>query len=297
MPHSPTLSSPPPLRLGLAMWSHPHWQQSLYGRGCKSGERLARYAEVFHAVEGNTTFYAVPNATTVRNWHAATPEDFRFTFKLPQTITHQHQLQHCDQLLADFFTTLSPLADKIGLWKVQLPAQFGPLALPALERLLTRFPRQYPVGVEVRHPAFFAKGEEEQQLNRLLIEHGANRIIMDSRPVFAAKPTTEAVIEAHQNKPRVPVHAIATSTQPMIRFIGHPDDASNDAFFANWLARLPLWLRAGKQPYLFVHTPDNNRAPELAVRLYQQLQHHAPDLALPNVELPKPADSAQFSLL
>ncbi len=62
------MPTPParPLLLGLAMWSHNHWQQSLYGTGCKTGERLARYAEVFDTVEGNTTFYATPAITTVK---------------------------------------------------------------------------------------------------------------------------------------------------------------------------------------------------------------------------------------
>lgn len=49
-------NSSPPLRLGLAMWSHNQWQQSIYGKGCKTGDRLARYAETFNTVEGNTTF-------------------------------------------------------------------------------------------------------------------------------------------------------------------------------------------------------------------------------------------------
>ncbi|PSW18706.1 DUF72 domain-containing protein [Photobacterium sanctipauli] len=286
-----------PVLLGLTMWSHNHWQQSLYGRGCKSGDRLAKYAEVFHTVEGNTTFYATPALQTTTKWRDATPDDFIFTFKLPQAITHQHQLLHCEQLLTDFFSVMAPVEHKVGLWKIQLPAQFGPNGLAALEKFLRKLPKHFPVGVEVRHPAFFAKGEDEKALNRLLIEHGANRIIMDSRPVFAAPPTTPAVIDAHQKKPHVPVHAIATAATPMIRFIGHPDEAENDAFFANWLIRLPRWLAEGKQPMLFIHTPDNNHAPELAVRLYRQLQQHIPDTALPDVALPKPEDSGQFQLI
>ncbi|WP_036798366.1 DUF72 domain-containing protein [Photobacterium marinum] len=292
-------SQTPPLRLGLAMWSHSHWQQSLYGSGCKSGERLTRYAQTFNTVEGNTTFYATPANTIVKKWNEATPDNFRFTFKLPQTITHQNQLMHCEQLVADFLTVMEPLAEKTGLWKIQLPANFGPNALSALNKFLAKLPSHLNCGVEVRHPAFFAKGEEEKILNRLLIDHGANRIIMDSRPVFAAPPTTEAVIDAHQKKPKVPVHAIATATNPMIRFIGHPDDHSNDPFFANWLQRIPQWLADGKQPYLFIHTPDNNQAPELATRLYQQLQRQLGEAnTLPDIRLPDlNGKSSQITLL
>ncbi|WP_188015573.1 hypothetical protein [Vibrio harveyi] len=41
-----------PLRLGLTMWSHNQWQQSFYGSGTKPAERLEKYAQVFHTVEG-----------------------------------------------------------------------------------------------------------------------------------------------------------------------------------------------------------------------------------------------------
>ncbi|HIF9348949.1 TPA: DUF72 domain-containing protein [Photobacterium damselae] len=295
-------NSSPPLRLGLAMWSHNQWQQSIYGKGCKTGDRLARYAETFNTVEGNTTFYAVPNLTTTQKWHSATPENFRFTFKLPKTITHQQKLRHSQQSLSDFFSVMSPLEHKIGLWKIQLPASFGPESLPLLKQFLDMFPSHYPVGVEVRHAAFFAKGEDERRFNHLLFEKKANRIIMDSRPVFAAPPTTAAVIDAHQKKPHVPVHAIATADNPMIRFIGHPDDLSNDPFFANWLTRLPIWLNEGKQPYLFIHTPDNNHAPELATRLYALLKQQSikqlSTVNLPSITLPILNDeNPQFNLL
>lgn len=289
------MSNKYPIRLGLTMWSHNQWQHSFYGSGTKPGERLARYAQVFHSVEGNTTFYANPSPSTVNNWNAATSDDFRFTFKLPSTITHQQKLNHSDQLVSEFIHLMEPLHHKIGLWKIQLPAAFSPHALPVLERFIDRFPKHLPLGVEVRHLGFFDKGEQEKQLNRMLIEKHVDRIIMDSRPVFSAPPTTEAVIEAHNNKPKVPVHAIATANTPMMRFIGHPDLVSNDAFFTPWLSKLENWVKEGKQPFVFIHTPDNVEAPELADRLYHQLQQRLtlPDLSAINPEPP----SNQLSLL
>lgn len=280
------LHQPNHFRLGLAMWSHSNWQESVYGHGTKQAERLARYATIFNTVEGNTSFYATPAQQTVMNWHSATPESFRFTFKLPQTITHQRLLQHCGQELKDFFQIMTPLIDKTGIWKIQLPAHFGPENLPALAQFLDQIPQGLTYGVEVRHAAFFAKGDAERALNRLLIDKKVNRIIMDSRPLFALPPCNVAIIDAHKKKPRVPVHAIATANNPVVRFIGQPDDAvtqlaqqgvtalpkDNDAFFDNWLTQLPQWLAEGREPYLFIHTPDNEAAPELAIRLYQKLR-------------------------
>ncbi|WP_228730347.1 DUF72 domain-containing protein [Shewanella yunxiaonensis] len=263
-----------PLRLGMAMWSHPHWQSSVYGSSCPSPERLARYAQVFSSVEGNTSFYATPLKAVAAQWAAAVPESFRFTFKLPQLITHQRQLRDCRDEVTTFFDAMTPLMATTGMWQIQLPATFGPEALPQLQAFLPLLPRGLTLGVEVRHPAFFAKGDAERQLNRLLHQQQINRIIMDSRPVFAATADNEVIRDAQRKKPRVPVHAIATAAQPVIRFIGQLDLDTSEQMFTPWLAKLADWLNGGYQPYLFVHTPDNIAAPQLAARLWQRLSDY-----------------------
>ncbi|MBD1557873.1 DUF72 domain-containing protein [Vibrio sp. S9_S30] len=270
-----------PLRLGLTMWSHSAWQAGFYGSGTQNSERLEKYAQVFHTVEGNTTFYATPSDSTVQNWKAATHDDFRFTFKLPKSITHEHKLRGCEPLLKEFMNVMEPLHHRVGMWTIQLPAQFGPRDLPALRSFCRLFPKGFPLGVEVRHLDFFNKGKEEQELNRWLYEEGINRIIMDSRPVHSAAPTTDAVIDAHKKKPKVPAHAVSTASHPMIRFIGHPELEANLPFFQPWLTKIPSWIAEGKQPYLMVHTPDNTEAPEFARTLYGILQKQTdlPELA------------------
>ncbi|KOO05903.1 DUF72 domain-containing protein [Vibrio hepatarius] len=281
-----------PLRLGLTMWSHNNWQQSFYGSGTKPAERLEKYAQVFHTVEGNTTFYATPSITTVQNWKSATNDDFRFTFKLPKAITHQQMLKGSQAQLKEFMQVMAPLHDRIGQWTIQLPAAFGPEHLDALKQFCALFPPSFPIGVEVRHPAFFAKGDAERALNQWLMERGYDRIIMDSRPVFAAKPDNEAIIDAQMKKPKVPVHAIATASHPMIRFIGHPLEQQNYDFFTPWLSKLPQWIAEGKQPYVMIHTADNIVAPELAANLYKMLQK---SVALPDLA-PFPANDGNSQL-
>ena len=260
-----------PLRLGLTLWSHSAWQPFFYGKGTQSSDRLAKYSEVFHTVEGNTTFYASPSASTVRNWRDATPDEFRFTFKLPKFITHEQQLRGCQQALHDFLTLMAPLHEKIGQWTLQLPAQFSPNEFATLQQFCRLFPAELPLGIEVRHPAFFRKGPEEIALNQWLMAEQYDRIIMDSRPVFSVPPTNDILVEAQKKKPQVPVHALATANHPMIRFIGLPTVDDNLTFFQPWLKKLPQWISEGKHPYLMIHTADNHYAPQLAQSLYQQL--------------------------
>src|SRR5258708_16862838 len=50
----------------------------------RSTDYLAFYAEHFHTVEVDSTFYGCPSARTVNNWAARTPEGFIFSVKVPQ---------------------------------------------------------------------------------------------------------------------------------------------------------------------------------------------------------------------
>jgi len=222
-------------------------------------------------VEGNTTLYALPKAEIVERWHAQTTDDFRFCFKFPATISHQAALRQCEDLKQEFFTRLSPLAGRIGQYWLQLPAAFGPQDLPALWAFLDGLPGEFTYGVKVRHPAFFAKGDAEQALNRGLHQRGVNRVMLDSRPVHSAIPGTQEIIDAQRKKPKVPVHALVTAGNPMVRFIGSDDMARNAEFFEVWLGKLAHWQQT-TTPYLFLHTPDIAQAPELVHTLWPKMQ-------------------------
>lgn len=256
--------------IGLPQWSHPKW-------GRLGIRTLEDYAHYFNCVEGNTTLYAQPSPQTVKRWQAMTHDNFRFCFKFPATISHQAALRNCGELTAEFFNRLAPLAARIGQYWLQLPATFGPQQLSALWAFLDALPDAFHYGVEVRHPAFFTKRQEEQALNRGLYERGINRVILDSRPVHAALPCSEAVREAQRKKPRVPVHAIKTASDPLIRFIGSDDMAQNLTLFTPWLEKLPQWETQGT-PWLFLHTPDIAQAPELLLHLWPLLHANSPTI-------------------
>lgn len=269
------------LFLGLPQWSHPAWPGQLLGQGAKPAEHLAHYARVFNTVEGNTTFYALPTQETVRRWRAAVPDGFRFAFKFPQTISHQSDLVSADRQVTDFIALLEPLHDTLGLLKLQLPARFGPDGLPRLQAFLQRLPKDFCYGLEVRHPDFFAKGEAERALNRMLMEQGVNRIMLDSRPLFSVPATlaarSAAMIDAQGKKPRLPVHLLATANSPVVRLIGLPQPEDNHPFLPSWLPHWQQWLAEGKDLYLFVHTADNALAPDLARQISRLLgQEMAP---------------------
>lgn len=266
-----------PYFLGCPSWSEAAWRATLYPQDTRPTDFLGRYTQVFNAVEGNTTFYARPNEQTVARWALAMPAHFRFCAKLPRDISHSEDL--CQQLdeVAQFRQLLAPLGARVAPYWLQLPAAFGPSRLAELSAFIEQW-GDWPLAVEVRHPDFFAKGDAERVLNRLLHERGIERICLDARALFSCDSQEPAVLHAQAKKPRLPTRPTAFSQSPQLRFIGHPELLANDPFMQPWLDKVAGWIEQGLAPYVFAHTSDNRLAPELARRFHQQLMQRLPGL-------------------
>ncbi|MBY4679006.1 DUF72 domain-containing protein [Marinobacterium arenosum] len=277
----------PHYHVGLPQWNHPHWQQGPFA-AAPGHSPLTGYASYFSSVEGNTTFYGLPSADNVARWAEQVPESFRFCFKLPQQVTHIQALRHGDQPMREFFDRLNPLQSRTGLLCIQLPASFGPDQLDTLAAFLQQLPQDWQYSVEVRHPAFFDKSEHERRFNRLLLEQRVNRTLFDTRALFAHPAEDPVTREAWQQKPRLPLHVIATGQRPMLRFISPLQWPLADAWLAPWLQKVADWIDQGRTPFLFFHTPDNAEAPELARYFVDKLAERRPDLIGPG-EWPQPA--------
>lgn len=250
--------------LGLPIWSHKPWSGSLFTRDARSAEFLAQYASVFNAVEGNSTFYGLPSSDTVERWRDDTPTGFHFCFKLPRSITHERGLIGAGPETRDTFARLAPLGPRIGPYMIQLPPTFGPADLPTLERYLVSLPSGFAFAVEVRHEGFFGGGADERALDALLAEHGASRIIFDTRGLRSADPRLPGVADAQRRKPWLPVRHDAPGQRPVVRYVAHPEVKANLTWLADWANVVAEWIGAGREPYVFIHSPDDNVAPALA---------------------------------
>ena len=267
---------------------------ALYPQNARPADFLSLYAQVFNAVEGNTTFYARPAPTTVVRWAQSLPEHFRLTAKFPRDISHGGDLREQLHAAEDFLQLLQPLGARVAPFWLQLPASFGPQRLAELVSFVDALQR--PLAVEVRHPEFFAKGDAERLLNRLLMDRGVERICLDSRALFSCDSGDPAVLHAQSKKPRVPPRPAAFTQCPQVRFIGRPELEANDPYLVPWVEKVAGWIEEGRTPYVFLHTPDNHRAPELARRFHLQLSERLPGLpALP--ELHPPQSREQLDLL
>jgi len=103
-----------PILLGTSSFTASGWKGSFYPRGMKPSDCLQFYAERFHTVEVDSTFYACPTASTVQNWNARSPDGFVFSVKVPQIITHDKVLVDCDAEFSEFLETMDILGSKLG---------------------------------------------------------------------------------------------------------------------------------------------------------------------------------------
>jgi uncharacterized protein YecE (DUF72 family) len=157
---SPVVERPyslPGILLGTSSFTAAGWEGSFYPRGMQSRDFLSYYASQFATVEVDSTFYGCPSASTVNNWSARTPEDFIFSVKVPQIITHEKVLVDCDAEFEEFVKTMDILGPKLGpmvfqfpsfdRWKFPKQDSFLAVLVPFLKKL----PTDHKFVIEVRN--------------------------------------------------------------------------------------------------------------------------------------------------
>ncbi|HEX8343195.1 MAG TPA: DUF72 domain-containing protein [Actinoplanes sp.] len=272
------------------MWSLKSWQGRFLAQPAPAHERLRSYAGWCDAVEGNTTFYATPARDTVASWAQQTGPDFRFVVKLPKLITHERRLIGVDEPLRGFLDAIEPLGPRAHALWIQLPGSFGPADVPALAGFLRRLPTSHRYAVEVRHPAFFSEPRSARLLEGVLAAVTAEWIPFDTTAFFRSPPTSDAERDAWTRKPRMPLRSVALTDRPIVRYLGRDSATQTIEGWQRWADVTAGWLREGRSPTMFVHTPDNADAPLLARRFHDDVRARVPALApLPHPVPPEPA--------
>ncbi len=266
------------------MWTHRAWQGRFVAHPLPAHERLRAYASWCNAVEGNTTFYATPARDTVASWAEQTDPSFRFVIKLPKTITHERRLVGAERELRTFLQVMEPLGERVSAFWIQLPGSFGPGEIGVLRDFLRGLPRSFRYAVEVRDPEFF---RQPRELSGLLESGGVEWIPFDTTTFFRSPPTSDAERDAWGKKPRMPLRMEALTDRPIVRYLGRDDPALTVAGWQRWVDVVADWLRDGRSPTVFLHTPDNADAPALARRFHDEVRRKVPELGrLPEPERP-----------
>ena len=185
--------------VGTSSWADPGFVAEWYPQGMPARDRLAWYAERFELVEVNSSFYAVPEVSTVMRWAQVTPARFTFDYKLHKLLSrHSAEVESLPPELRDGAETtgrgrvkltpeieaVAPLeeAGKLGALLLQLTPAFAPgkheldEIAPLIERLAPR-----PVAVEFRHRGW-VRDKRADETFAWLSEHGVAFVAVDAPP-------------------------------------------------------------------------------------------------------------------
>lgn len=287
------------LYYGCPVWAHRGWVGNLFSATARPPDYLRQYAEVFNAAEANSTFYALPKPEVVQRWGQDVPASFRFCFKMPRAISHDARLVGAGAETQRLFKRLEPLQERLGPFFLQLPPSFDARGFKALQDYLRALPKDISFAVELRHPDWFDEGESEARLHGLLQELDMERVLFDSRALFAAPVSDATTAAAQARKPRVPLRDQPVQGRPFVRFVASNDPRGSSGYLGQWRPTLSEALDADRDIFFFTHAPDETQAPRHARVLLHLMHKLRPEKVPPMPPWPgeAPPQETQLRLL
>jgi len=134
----------------------------LFPHPYENASRLTYYASLFNSIEINSSFYKIPQSTTIAKWATSVPEHFRFTFKLWKGITHNKYLNFNKEDVVAFFKSINSVNERKGCLLIQLPPGIGKEYTSQLEKLLASIKeanseQDWKLAVEFRNKLWYHK--------------------------------------------------------------------------------------------------------------------------------------------
>ncbi|HJR48613.1 MAG TPA: DUF72 domain-containing protein [Nitrososphaeraceae archaeon] len=176
----------------------------------RNTKRLRYFSQFFDTAEMDSIFYEKFYSHMTRGTFIgmvkATPENFQFSVKVPETITHRKRLDVRKGAITDFeifLDKISPLknSNKLGAVLLQLPPSFTVSEFKNMEGFLDKLPSGYHYAVEFRHPSWKTEGPWD------MLKHYNIAAVMTDSP---AKENLEFLSEV----------TVTTSDHSFIRFHG-----------------------------------------------------------------------------
>jgi len=230
--------------VGTSGFAYKEWKGSFYPEDLPAKKYLSYYAEHFRTTEINNTFYRMPSAKLCEGWYAEVPDEFSFTLKLSQRITHFKRLKNVNDEMGFFLESAAGLKEKLGPILVQLPPNYKK-DVEVLDAFLTTFATKGKLAFEFRHESWFA-----DEVYDLLRTH----------------KTTLGVVEKEEGEgPDTPREVTGSFVYMRLRKGDYSKDEMHD-----W-AR---WIRSQSVP-VYCYLKHDERAPILANELLASLDSTA----------------------
>lgn len=182
--------------VGCSGWFYWHWRGIFYTDDIPRTGWFRHYAENFDTVELNAPFYSWPTLATVKTWlrQAEGFEDFVYTVKVSELITHVHQFEGTEEMVRDFGYIADLLGARFGCFLFQLPPSYS-FTREHLDSIVTQLDPTRRNVVEFRHRTWW-----NEDVYRAFREAG--------------------IIFCSCSAPRLPDELIRTAEDVYIRFHG-----------------------------------------------------------------------------
>jgi uncharacterized protein YecE (DUF72 family) len=228
--------------MGTSGFSYKEWKGTFYPPDLPDRQMLPYYATRFRSVEIDSTFYRMPTEKTLEAWRDGVPDEFRFTIKATQQITHRQRLKVPSEALNYLTGAVAVLGPKLGLLFFQLPP-FSRCDVPRLEAFLEALPTGLPYAFEFRHESWFTP-----DVFHLLRERSITLCIHDA---------DEGCSPLEITAPRVYIRLRRAFYLPEAR--------------QQWRDRFREWEKAGLDVFAYIKHKDNPDAPKIALEFSEGL--------------------------
>ncbi|MEO9872031.1 MAG: DUF72 domain-containing protein [Ekhidna sp.] len=236
--------------VGCAKWNKQDLKK-FYPRGTK--DELAYYSTQFNSIELNATFYNHFKIEQIEKWVEKTPDNFKFFPKVHQMVSHIKRLNNVEEPIERYVTNIRAFGDKLGMCFLQLHDNFKPQNMERLVTAVEYWPKDVPLGIELRNTEWFNDAEVANEVYALFEENGISNIVTDT----AGR--------------RDLLHMRLTSPNVFVRYVGanHESDYSR---LDTWMKRVKNWTDGGMENlYFFVHQNLEKESPVLSAYFTQKL--------------------------
>ena len=200
-----------------------------------SKSRLYYYSTLFNSVEINSSFYKIPQLKTLHKWSLDIAQNFIFTLKLWQDVTHTKNLLTDLNNIDTFINAAEGIGDKKGCILIQFPGKITLDYCNEVEGILSRLSEQDPQNnwrkaIEFRDRSWYVNETLE-----LMDEYGASIVLHDMPKSKNEIPNTNAPVI-------------------YLRFHGADGDyrgSYTDEFLQEQYKNIQGWLKSGKDVYVY----------------------------------------------
>jgi len=241
------------IRVGTSGWQYDDWKGAFYPKGLPAARWLPYFAERFHTVEVNNTFYRLPSEEVFGRWRGETPAGFLMAVKASRYITHVRRLRESREPVELLWSRCRGLGDRLGPVLFQLPPGFRRDA-GLLQDLLVALPRGMRAAFEFRDASW-----------------------LDDEVLGALDRAGAAFVLAHSPGARVP--NLVTGGWSYVRF--HQGTQSGPDYPA---ATLTAWARRlaalpARDVFAYFNNDTGGAALRDADRLIRRLRREGADVA------------------